>query len=351
MNKKSVTIADIAALAETSVTTVSRVLSNAGFPVRQELRSKILRIAQEAGYAHKAQKRTQAKRHIEKEIGIIVPNLTNPYYAMLLGGANKSAARNGFTLLLCNTQREADREADFVDSLMRKGVRGVIAVSVQGQGTHLKRYLEQGNCVVSVEQDLPLACMRIDFNYYESGSLAARHLFGLGHRRFAFFSAPVDRHSRKELKRGYLETLLSLGVGADHILFLEAEHEEEVEDTIYEFQNGCDLLCKMLTHEPLPTAIFCNNDMTAFGAMQALQKKGYSLPEDFSIIGFDNIPFCQVITPTLTTIDQCTAQIGFFACDTLIKRLTGELTASTSMLFEPTLVERASAGRTVLEPV
>lgn len=345
MNKKDVTITDIANLAGTSVTTVSRILSGSSLPIRKSLQEKVLEIAQAEGYVHKAQRRSREKRPLVREIALIIPNVSNPYYTLLLDGVQGVAARHGFALLLCNTQRDAGKEAEFLESLIDKRVQGVIAVSINSNSEHLKRYQDLGNFIVSIEQNLPIDCCRIDFNYYRSGLQAADHLYGLGHRRFALFSSPINRYSRSELRRGYVDGLKTHGIAPQDILVLEAEHEEEVSDSIYEFQNGKDLAMRMLAQSPHPTAIFCNNDMTAFGAMQALQRKGYAIPDDFSIVGFDNIPFCQVVSPPLTTVDQCTAQIGSFACDTLIKRLTGELTTNASMVFEPTLVVRESTDK------
>jgi len=341
MIKKS-TIYDIAKAANTSVATVSRVLSNTDYPVKTELRERVLKEAKRLKYIPNLIGR-QLKSKISNDIGVIIPNITNEYYPQLILGIEHVAREKGFNVLLCNSQRNPQNERNFLESLFQRQVKGIIISSLEKKYNFLQHLIANEAKIVLFEHDADIDCSKIIFNFEKGGYLAAKHLAELGHRKIAFFSAPLNKYSRLKVYNGFNEYLNSCGISLkkDYI-FISEEEEKESHNEIYEYNTGKALVNKMLSKGNLPTAIFCINDMTAVGVAQELQRNNIRIPEDISIMGFDNIPLSQMISPSLTTIDQCTYKIGATAAEVLISFLNGDRKEDITLLFEPSLVIRDS---------
>jgi LacI family transcriptional regulator len=345
MGKNKFTVKDIAVKTNTSPATVSRVLNNSGYPVSLELKEKILNTASEMGYSFK--KTRIHKVEDSKDICVILPNLSNQYYVILLQGIEEVASKYNYNLLLCNSSRLPNKEKKFIEGLLEKNIKGIIIISINSDTDALLNYKNMGNNIVCLEQDINIECSKIGFDYYKSGYLAAEYLRGLGHKKIAFLSSPISYFSRRELKRGFIEGMRVTGISEDNILIFTAEEEEEMADIIYESKNGSEQVQRLLTlkKSEMPTAIFCSNDMTAISAIHELTRNGIRVPEDISVMGFDNIPISQMITPMLTTIDQFSRDLGTMACETLIKKMKGEIQTDISMIFEPKIIERESTAK------
>jgi len=344
MRRRKVTIKDIAARTGASPATVSRVINRSNYPVSLELKEKILNTAAELGYA--VRKPQSAAAQENRDICVILPNISNQYYAILLQGIEEVASRYNYNLLLCNSNRLPKKEKKFIEGLLDKNVKGIIVISISGEPDALNNYKNMGNNIVCLEQDLDIECSKIGFDYYKSGLLAAEYLHGLGHRKIAFLSSPLTFFSRRELQRGFRDGLKAAGIEEDEIRIFVAEEEEEIADNVYEYQNGAEQARKLLSlgKNERPTAVFCSNDMTAIGVIHELTRNGVRVPGEISVMGFDNIPLSQMINPMLTTIDQFSRDMGIMACETLIKKMEGELPADISMVFEPKIVVRESTA-------
>lgn len=345
MGKRKVTIKDIAAKTGASLATVSRVLNQSHYPVSLELKEKIIKTAAELGYVSKKPRSAAAADN--RDICVILPNISNQYYAILLQGIEEVASKYNYNLLLCNSNRLPKKEKQFIEGLLNKNVKGIIIISISGELDALLNYKNMGNNIVCLEQDLDIECSKIGFDYYKSGLMAAEYLYDLGHRRIAFFSSPLTYFSRKELQRGFCDGLKEAGLTDEQIHIFVAEEEEEIVENVYEYQNGAEQARKLLqlNKKDRPTAIFCSNDMTAIGVIHELTRNGVRVPEEISVMGFDNIPISQMMNPMLTTIDQFSRDMGTMACETLIKKMEGEIPTDISMVFEPKIVERESTAR------
>lgn len=348
MNDKSknrkATIYDIAKKLNVSIATVSRVLSNSGYPVKEETRRRILNEAEEIGYTPNMIGR-MLKKNESRDIGVIIPSISNPFYPQMIMGVEMEARSRGYNILLCSSLRDPKIERDYIQTLHQKQVRGLIISSISENCTYLRQLQEYGVKIVSFDQNSEgLECSSVGFDYLKGGLIATEYLIKMGHRNIAFLSAPLTRKSRKEVMEGYRLALLKNGISFDTSNVLISETEEEYSNSNYEFENGRELTRKFLKLPQRPTAIFAVNDMTAFGSIHELMNNNIKIPEDISVIGFDNIAFASMINPQLTTVNQPAFETGRLACKVLVDSMGGDTYSNMSIVLEPTLVIRNSTG-------
>ena len=339
--RKKATIYDIAKLSNTSSATVSRVLNDKGYPVKKELKERVLAASEELNYMPNLIGR-QLKTNESNEIGIIIPSISNPYYALLVAGVEYVARKSGYKILLCNTNRDSKIEDEYLDYLFQKQIKGIVISSITKDVNHLSKLQANGVEVVAFEQDIDLPCSKINFDYFRGGYIATKHLIENGHKDIGFIGAPLTRYSRTKVFEGFIQCLKDNEITENQSFFKIAETENEFNKQGFEYQNGKDLVLEMIRDKTLPTAILCINDMTAFGVIQSLQKNGFKVPDDISVIGFDNINTSEMIYPPLTTIDQCTYEMGMLAAEALVNNLQNNTRKHTSTLLQPTLVIRES---------
>ncbi|WP_034601877.1 LacI family DNA-binding transcriptional regulator [Clostridiisalibacter paucivorans] len=341
MSRNRPTIYDIAKLANTSTATVSRVLNDTGYPVKEELKKRVIKAAKELNYTPNLVGR-HLKTSKSNDIGVIVPSISNPYYSLLVNGVENVARKRGYNILLCNSHRDPQREKDYLESLYQKQVEGIIISSITSDTEYIKKLQINGLKIAAFDQDIDLDCNKVNFDYYRGGCIAAQYLIDRGHRDIGFISAPLTRYSRKELFRGFADTLKINNIAIKKDLIKISEFEEETEDQTYEYKNGKQLVQQIIKKGNIPSAIFCINDMTAFGVIQGLQKNHIQIPQDVSVMGFDNITISEIINPSLTTIDQCTHEMGSLAAEVLINNIEDENKKYISTMLQPTLVVRNS---------
>jgi LacI family transcriptional regulator len=341
VSKKS-TIYDVAAKASTSAATVSRVLANSGYPVSEELRAKILDAAAELNYSPNIVGR-MLKKSQSTDIGIILPTISNPYYSALLLGAEQEARKDGYNLFLCNSLRDPGTERKYLESLYQKQVKGIMISSINENLAFLKELQKYGVRIVAFDQDSSeLECSKVGFDYLRGAELAVDYLIENGHSNIAFLSAPITRTSRKGVLSGYKKSLREHGIALKAENIVISDREEELNDGIYEFQNGKRLAQMFLQLPQRPTAILAINDLTAFGIMQELIANGIGVPEDVSVVGFDNIELATMVNPPLTTINQPAFETGRLACRLLLDGISGNSTEEVPMVLQPQLIVRKS---------
>lgn len=345
MGKKirKITAKDVAELAKVSTATVSRVLNNTDYPVSEELRTRIYQAAKELGY-ELTPSVSREKERSYKEIGVIIPSVANPFYSQIIVGIENEARRCGYNILLCNTFHDEEMERKHIESLRRKGVRGIIISSVSAKHDYLKYLQKAGMHIVVFDQEPEdIVCGKVGFNYSRGGMMAVDHLVQKGHKEIAFLTSPLSIRSRRETFEGHKLSLLRHGIeyNPNHTLISKTGQQGPgTDDTLSEYENGRLLGQKFLELSPRPTAICAINDMTAFGIMETLTDNGVSIPEDVSILGFDNVQVSSISHPKLTTIDQPSFETGKMACKILVSSINENEHYSIS--FEPTLIERNS---------
>ncbi|MBQ2955546.1 MAG: LacI family DNA-binding transcriptional regulator [Clostridia bacterium] len=333
---RQATLRDIARHCGLSIATVSRVLSDSDYVVSEATRQRVLASAEQLHYMPNELGKS-LKTSSTRDIGVILPNITNPYYALLLQGITDEADRQGYHVLLCSSHRNAPREADNISRLLSKRVDGILLSSINPDPEAVRRAVSVGCRLLALEQPIPLDCPQVGFDYRLGAMMATEHLLSLGHRRIGFLGAPLDRPSRRMMLEGYRAALTNAGIAPnpDYEMLSGIESERP---GIYEIENGRESAQLFMHMSPMPTGYIAINDMTAIGAMRAFTSAGLRIPEDISVIGFDNIPYCELSAPPLTTIDQHAYSLGSLALRCLLDR------DEPSSALPPTLVERCSTG-------
>ncbi|EJN05332.1 LacI family DNA-binding transcriptional regulator [Phyllobacterium sp. YR531] len=320
-----VNIKDVAARANVSVGTVSRVLAK-NETVGRELRELVEATIRELNFRPSGVARGLRRSRTDM-IGLVIPDITNPFFAELAKHVEAIASQAGFSVLLSITNDDPKIELSQIETLLRSYPTGLIVVPTQF-GAPAK--WQSDIATVAVDRRLknyPL----ISVDHYAGAGLAARHLLQLGHKRIAYIAGPNESPVSRERRNGFLETLIAAGV------------QPEIAEGHFDYQSG-EILGKRLLTRPentRPTAIATASDQQAIGLLRAASDLDLKVPENLSIIGFDDIPLANLITPRLTTISQPVEQIAARAVAFII---SDNPAPATDELLDATLVVRNSTA-------
>lgn len=342
MRKKSnSTIKDVARLADASIATVSRVLNNTDYPVSEMTRKRILEAAKELKYMPNGLSKA-LKNGRSHEIGVVVPSLLNPYYAEVVSGIEHACYERGYMPVFCSSNNESKKESQHLDFFLKMRMDGLI-VSTLDQGAHLMEKVQQAG-IATVFFDQPVqsgAFDSITYDFFQAGKLAASYLVDLGHRSIAFLALPFDRKSRKDRYEGFCAGLKEANIDfpSEHLFI--ADLKDENVDTMTEFSGGEHLAEQFMQMKGL-TAVVAMNDLVALDAMNAFSKKGKAVPEDVSVVGFDDIAFASMANPSLTTVKQPSYDMGREAAITLIDKIENNTTSQKAVMMQPRMIVRNS---------
>ena len=342
--EKQKTIKDVAALAGVSVATASRVLSDSGYPVRPQLRQRVREAAEKLEYAPNTMAQS-LRKEICRDVALIVPNLSNPFYLQAVLGVGEALSGGDYNMIFCNTMHEAEREQNFLRQLYERQVRGVILSSVaEGTGELVQKFIQRGMKFVLLDQMLPgVESPAIHYDSRAGARMAVEHLLEQGHRRIAFATTSLVRFTRTEIYKGYRESLQSAGIPCPGELVYECAINKTGRGSDYELNIGRQIARDFMEDGCPATAILCINDMVAIGLIQALVQNGIRVPEDVSVIGFDDIPLAGAFLPALTTVHYPAQEIGRLAALMLMDSIaTGESQTGLSMSLTPKLMVRSS---------
>ncbi len=328
------TIYHVARRARVSTATVSRFLNGTG-PVAAETRHRIEQAIQVLGYRPNTVARSLVTKATHT-LALLMPDITNPFFPDLVKGVQLLADERGYTVLLCSVAGDAAREEEYLEMLSAKQVDGALLVGIVSGRETIARFARHGIPIVSLDRniDYPTAPL-VQVNHRKGARAATEHLLELGHRLIAHVSGPIGLRVSHERLAGYREALSRAGVAYDPRLVVSGDFTEEAG---YE---GIEALLRTAT--PF-TAVFAANDLAAIGATAALRDGGRRVPEDVSVVGFDDIRLAAYTSPALTTIRQPTYEMGRRATELLIDAVHGRtLGPGQQVVFEGELIVRASS--------
>lgn len=309
---KRITTHDVARRAGVSQPTVSLVLSNnATARVAADTRERVIRAAQELGYYPNVIARALASRR-SYAIGIIVPDLRNPFFADVVSGAERVASEAGYAVLLCET-RENPRDRH-LDALLERQVDGVMVDAI-GAASLPDRMLEDVNLVLIDEP--PAKWPGVASDAFGAGALAAEHLIGLGHVHFGFLGPATNVHAIRLRERGFVKTLRDKGIA------ISSANLRRVPATA---RGGHEGMRGLVALKSRPSAVFCANDLVAIGAIKACNEARVDVPADISVVGCDDVEMATLITPELTTVAIPARELGARAARMLLRAIQGEET-------------------------
>ena len=297
----SVTIKDIAKQAGVSHSTVSRALHGSNL-ISDETVERIRQIAGELGYFPSAAARS-LKTNRSHALGVIVSAIDDPFFSEILQGIEEIAQGYGYSLLMAASQRDPEREQAIVRDMRERHVDGLIICSASFSAEQRRKLLEYGIPIVVVNNQ---AAEEYRYSIYhddvDGSRQVTRHLIELGHRRIAYLGNSLSGRTTLDRLTGFRQEMDTAGltVPADYIHEVPGGHPED----------GLAVLEYFLALPERPTAIFCFNDMLAIGLLNGLHVAGIRVPDDISVVGFDNIVFSAYTNPPLTTLDQPKHYIG-----------------------------------------
>ena len=357
MGKKKVTSSDVAKAAGVSQATVSMVLNrkyNVSFS--KETIQKVEQAAEEMGYEIPKRKKRKESRK-EKLIVVFCPNLTNPYYVMLLQGIETRAKEQGFGLFICNTQRELKMEERYLKMMWELKPLGIIyTCNLSRCFMELVEELAEHIPIVVVNnQNERLNVDAVELDNSKLGRLMARHLLELGHRKVAYIAPPLTTRQKQRSKRveGFLKEFESRGLKQNVIIKAADEKiDMSVPNIDSEYKIGYDLTKELLREQNDVTAIVGLNDMIAFGILDALQSEKYKVPGDISVMGCDNTLFARMHKVSLTTIEHFVVFKGRDACDIIMKKIASQNSkvsefqpiSTYHVEYEPKLIVRGTTS-------
>jgi LacI family transcriptional regulator len=330
-----VTIREIADMAGVSIATVSRVVNGRG-DVSDETRELVSRIIREHGYtANRSARGLSAGR--TGLVGVLVPLVYPAYFSAILSGAAEALHEQDLRVVLSPTGHEHDREVTLLDRLMHGMTDGALIVLPEESSDELERLVGQGYLFVVVDPRLPLdqRIPAVSAAHASGADQAMRHLLGLGHRRIAAVTGPPGWVATEERRRGYHSALAAAGILPDP--------ELEV-GTDFEIDPGRAATEYLLDLPDPPTAIFAFNDNLAIGAIQAARARDLRVPEDLSVVGFDDVEHATIVTPMLTTVRQPLAEMGRTAVSLLMRLLERQRFETLHVELGTRLVVRESTG-------
>ncbi|ROV62101.1 LacI family DNA-binding transcriptional regulator [Vibrio ponticus] len=324
---------DIAKLAGVSTSTVSHVINQSRY-VSEEISERVNRAAQSLNYTPSALARS-LKTNRTKTLGMLMTTSTNPFFGEVVKGVERCCYQKGYNLILCNTEGDHQRMKTSINTLLQKRVDGMILMCSSLEGERIDIFDKYPDVPVVVMDWGPIlfASDKIQDNSLQGGYMAAKYLIDNGHTDIGCITGPLDRHQAQMRYEGYKKALLEANLHPNPDWIIESD---------FECEGGYEAFNRMYRKGPLPSAIFVSNDMMAMGVINAAHEKGLSIPQDFSIIGYDDIQIAKFMTPPLTTIHQPKYRLGQAAVETLLSKLEDKTRDVQVVQLEPALVERAS---------
>jgi LacI family transcriptional regulator len=329
--RKSVTIHDVAKAAGVSVSTVSRVLNDKD-DVAPETYERVQRVISELGYVSSLAARGMRSRQTNV-IGLIMPDVASPYSMVVMQGVNRAIAQLDYDLIVYTNgdirkNASADQESYYVSLLNGNVTDGVIVVAPAA--TNFSTVAP----VVAIDPNNESPeCPAIISTNRDGALQAMTYLTGLGHRRIGFITGRLDLVSASRRLQGYKDGLAASGISLDEELI-------QIGDFTTETAVGCTRALLSLNNPP--TAIFAANDMSAMGVYWAAEELGVQIPEELSVVGFDNLREAAFLSPALTTVDQFIAEMGYIAVEMIVKLVNGETLESDLHKIPTELVVRES---------
>lgn len=329
------TIKDVAKLAGVSPSTVSRTLSNRIF-VEEETRRKVLKAVEELNY-HPSIMAKGLKEGKTYSIGFMVPDINSLFYPMVMKAVEKCAADKGYSLILMNNDESIEKEQQALNSIASRGLDGVICMSVEDEVTHLELFQSERRIpVVLINRNVSDQMSSVSIDDEHGGYVMTKYLLDQGHTRIAGVFGSFEKLRFRARYNGCKKAMEEYGIKDFQKYFLY--NVDSIEEAYYRTK-------ELLSGEDRPTAIFAAMDILAIGIYSGISNSGLKIPEDISVVGFDNILMSQYMLPPLTTYQTPVAEIAAKSVELLMKQMDEPDCVRECAVRQGTLMERKSVKR------
>ena len=326
---------DVAKRAGVSIATVSRVLNNNG-KVNEATRARILKAIKDLKYQpSRVAKRLRSKSVSSNLLGVLIPDIQNPFYIDVLEGIEDVAYKNNYALIMCNFSQDDKKEKLYLEILQSEGIDGLIAAPASEDDIPLKRLVKDGLPVVCVDRGLSDVDIDVVLIDNEVGAYnAVDFLAKKGYKRIAHITGLLSIPSSRLREKGYRRALVENGLTV---------REEYIRNGDSKLPSGVQLCEELLNLPEPPDAIFTGNNLITLGALEVIHKRKLRVPEDVAIVGFDDMFWASSLNPPLTAVRQPAKEIGRRAGELLIQRINEPERSTIQMILNAELMKRSSA--------
>lgn len=337
---KKLTIKDIARLSEVSITTVSKIINGKDHDISQGTIDRVKLIMEQNHYVPNKLAGSLITK-TTSTIGLIIPDITNPFFPELVRGAEDRASEAGYSLFFCNSDDQLDKEERYIKSLKAQMVDGLIFTAASEERERVKVFENINMPVVLVDRMVDMeevkASILVD---NETGAYkGTKHLIDLGHRQILHITGPKNSKICKARYQGYKNALQSEGLDDSESLVLNGQ---------FKLDWGYKAMEQAFEKKLSFTAILCGNDLIAMGVVKFLKEKKIKIPRHCSVLGYDDIQMASLLDPPLSTIRQPKYQMGYQAVDTMLRLLSGDSNLADAKLYPEHELEVLEDGKTII---
>jgi LacI family transcriptional regulator len=328
------TIQDVAKAAGVAPITVSRVLNNSGY-ASEETRARVEAAVAALGYVPNTLARGLRSKRTHT-LALVMTDITNPFFTMIARGVEDTASNSGYTVIFCNTDESEAEEEKYINILVQKQVDGVLLVPACSNSKSVKFLQSNDIPVVLIDRSIPdRDTDLVRCNSEEGAYRLVRHLIELGHRQIVAITGPREVSTAQDRASGYWRAMREA----------DLEHFMQIYFGPFTQDSGYELTGQALALDTRPTAIFGGNNFISIGVLKALRDAGLRVPDDVSVVGFDDLPASMVVDPILTVASQPTYEMGSKATELVLKRISEQLPEGIQEVILPTeiITRRSSA--------
>jgi LacI family transcriptional regulator len=334
----AVTIYDVAHKAGVSITTVSHVINNKS-NIPEITRQRVLEVMRSINYVPNRIAQRLATQKTQT-IALLIPTMDNPFFAELYNGVEQyiEEARHDYSVMIGNIRYSTQKELQLIQKFRQEFIDGYIIVSNDPGNAEVVKLFDESIPVVFAVNDQSMLKNRplVTYNNYDMAYKLTEHLAELGHRSFAYIGALIERSGRAKRRfMGFRDCLRERGIRFDENCFINGDE--------YSSRCGYESFMSLHTNNHVPTALFCANDVLAIGALYATRECGYAVPDQMSVVGYDNIPASEFVYPPLTTVNINPTRIGYASARMLFSIIDGNETPAQQGIIEGELIIRASS--------
>lgn len=325
---------DIAKRAGVSIATVSRVLNNSN-NVNEVTRARIQKAIKDLKYQpSRVAKRLRSKSASSHMLGVLIPDIQNPFYVEVLEGIEEIAFDNDYVLIMCNFSQDERKEKKYLEILKSEAIDGLIAAPASEDDVQIQKMVKDGLPVVCVDRGLTGVDVDLVLVDNETGAYdAVSYLAKAGYKRIAHISGLMSIPSSRHRVNGYKRALAEFGLPLHDELLLHGDSK---------MQSGLDLCEKLLNLPQRPDAIFTGNNLITLGALEAIHRRGLNIPGEVAVVGFDDMLWASSLNPPLSAVRQPAREIGRRAGELLIQRLRDPGRSNVKMILSAELMVRKS---------
>lgn len=325
---------DVAKLAGVSTATVSRVLNGTDV-VNEETKRRVHDAIKELDYQpSRVAQRLRNQLGSSKLIGLLLPDIQNPFYTEVIQGVESTAYSNNYSVIICNFSQDEKKEREYLDILKSENIDGLIVAPVNDHDHKVTELVKSGMPIVCVDRSLSTVDVdQVVVDNFNGALEAVSYLLNSGHTKIAHIGGIFNISTTQQRYNGYIQAFVKKGLKADDSLVRFGDSK---------YESGCKIAGEMLDGKNPPTALFTGNNLITLGALEAIHERGLRIPEDISIIGFDDMYWAKSLNPPLSSVRQPGQEIGKRATELLFQRIEDQSRPKVRLTLKTELIIRKS---------